>query len=480
MQLIIQFFLNDSIYATDYTFEGLSIGGADAASFWRVQLARLAKTAGLTSLVWDGQADVWFSSDSRVNSTSEQEVADSGFADEAFRLRLPLRVDGALPSDILASTGYDAFTAVRVTGDANPHYWFELNNWVQLGANSLLAAALGARPMADVLWTIPLQPGDPRWMGHSRPNIRHDLTIAVLSTGPVGFGDLVGDTDAALLRRAMRRDGVLLKPGFPSVRTDRYFTATGGAEIWTAPTGPAMSDDPRVDARANSMAVLEKADGEANDTWWWVVLATNVDGNTAAGRPFSTSELWPTPPQHVRFVVSMNDYHVAGQGNGAGPPETAGSPCIHGEKALSCLHLWDPAKPLNVSTASGEGVQRSFALLSAAPVLPSGWALLGELDKIVPVSPQRFIMRDAHGVLHHQNLGSDLRFTVLGAPGEAMSITLIAPAPAHSSPLEGIVIIFEMVLGAAAGAHVVCNAQPAIGVAAGPGSGGGSCHVTDY
>ena len=97
--------------------------------------------------------------------------------------------------------------APRQTGDAVPHDWFERSLWHQLGDNSLLAAALGVRPMLDVLWTTPTQPGDPRWAGDTRRNVRHDLTMAVLSTGPIGFGDLLGDTDAVLLGRAMRADG---------------------------------------------------------------------------------------------------------------------------------------------------------------------------------------------------------------------------------------------------------------------------------
>lgn len=42
-----------------------------------------------------------------------------------------MRVDTALPSDTLASTGFGAFTAQRVTSDATPHDYYELVNWVR-------------------------------------------------------------------------------------------------------------------------------------------------------------------------------------------------------------------------------------------------------------------------------------------------------------------------------------------------------------
>ena len=53
--------------------------------------------------------------------------------------------------------------------------------------------------------------------------------------------------------------------------------------------------------------------------------------------------------------------------------------------------VWDHSHPLNLSTAAGTALRRSFRLLGAAPILSTGWALLGELGKVVPVSPQRFV-----------------------------------------------------------------------------------------
>ena len=339
-----------------------------------------------------------------------------------------------------------------------------------MGDNALLPASVGVRPMADVLWTRPSQPHDPRWRTNTRKNIRHDLAIAVLSTGPVGFGDqqagggeeaagLGGQQpDAALLARATRQGGVLLKPAFPLLRLDRYFTAAGaGAEVRVAVSGPAGHAVARVDARANSMARLTVASRDVEALWWWNVLATNVDGATPVGRPVQLSELWPPPTMGTRFLVAALDAHSGGGPGGAdaaaGPPEDAAR-CVHGALAASCTVAWDARHPLNVSTArGGTRLSRSFRLLAAAPVLSTGWALLGDLAKVVPVSPQRFV---APGVgeaphdadLRHGNTG--LRFTVLGAPRERVSVTLVAPNQR--------VVVVQVALGPrATSANVVCD-----------------------
>ena len=106
--------------------------------------------------------------------------------------------------------------------------------------------AIGVRPFTDVLWTTSIQSDDPRWgIGARRPTVVHDLIVATVTAGPIGFGDLVGHTDAQLLSRALRKDGTILKPASAALRVDRFYrpAPVGGAEIWAAVTGPAGSAD---------------------------------------------------------------------------------------------------------------------------------------------------------------------------------------------------------------------------------------------
>ena len=81
---------------------------------------------------------------------------------------------------------------------------------------------------------------------------------------------------------------------------------------------------------------------------------------------------------------------------------------------------------------------RLWRLFSAAPVLPGGWALVGEEAKYVRVSPQRLLVAapaapaaGASDALNASELaaggGGGLSVCVLGAPGEVVRVTLLAP-----------------------------------------------------
>jgi hypothetical protein len=275
---------------------------------------------------------------------------------------------------------------------------------------------MGMRPMVDVVWTTENQAGDPRWPTpyKPKPNIVHDIVCAALSTGPLGFGDLINGTNASLLLRASRSDGTLLKPASSAVRIDRHYARAGGAEVWLAPTTPATSADPDRCAIANSMPDLSEPSWSQQQPWGWSILATNVNGSAPSGAPIMIDELWPAPALGAKFLVAVVER------TGPYPPPR----CANGSDASTCLALWDERTPLVVDTAGhGDGSIHNFTLLTAAPVLASGWALLGDLSKFVPVSPQRFV-RVAPPLA-----GSSAPFEVdvIGSPGEEISISLVAP-----------------------------------------------------
>ena len=137
-----------------------------------------------------------------------------------------------------------------------------------------------------MLWTTGVQTENPVGhfkngsdLFHERLDLEHELIMAVLSTGPVGFGDKVGRTNTTLLNRALRSDGVILKPGFAAHRLDAFYQATpqnlcAGQEIWSAPTVPARFASAARDRRANSMVRLFPLDGstESAVAWWYNCL----------------------------------------------------------------------------------------------------------------------------------------------------------------------------------------------------------------
>jgi hypothetical protein len=110
----------------------------------------------------------------------------------------------------------------------------------------------------------------------------------------------------------------------------------------------------------------------------------------------------------------------------------AATRCADGAPASQCVTLLTPTAPLvlqTTETATGGGslqapvtAPRTWQLWSIAPLLPGGFALLGELSKAVRVSPIRFTFiaaaADAAG------FSAGLRL----APNETVAVSVLVPA----------------------------------------------------
>lgn len=388
------------------------------------------------------------------------------------------------PSDILASVLYGARTVARCTSDANPcggkdpsgpwatrgwPYCSIPARYAQLAGAAVLLAPLHVRPFADSIWTTETQ-GNPRTGSNARrPTVVHDLIVSTLSAGPVGFSDLINHTNSSLLAMATRADGTILKPAATALRIDRFYKPSPfgspvfGSEVWTAVTGPAGSADSANDVRANSLALLgEKGPfNHSRDIWWWSILSTQVDGNLPSGAPLHLAELWPKPPESTILLVfkPQSTSHAGGNYPGPGPP------CRNGSLASSCLFLWDASTPLSIGTSGAPGPnsninpKQNFSLLAAAPVLSSGWVLLGDLRKLVPCSPQRFVAASTAPAPRDTDFTRDneLAFTVIGSPAEEVPVTIVTPPREKGrSALEGSVIVLNLTIGVSGTVKVVC------------------------
>jgi hypothetical protein len=76
-----------------------------------------------------------------------------------------------------------------------------------------------------------------------RPFVEHELVVATLTAGPVGFGDSLplpgfNGTNVTRLLLASRQDGVILKPAHPALRLD-LAPPRSPLELWAAPCLPA-------------------------------------------------------------------------------------------------------------------------------------------------------------------------------------------------------------------------------------------------
>jgi hypothetical protein len=107
-----------------------------------------------------------------------------------------------LPRHYLESTRYGNVTTIRASHDR-----FGRDKWDAFLYGSRLAGSLGLGPWSDVFVSDELD----------------NLLLSTLSTGPVGVGDRIGSVNRENLLRAVRADGVIVKPDVPLVPTDQTF-----------------------------------------------------------------------------------------------------------------------------------------------------------------------------------------------------------------------------------------------------------------
>jgi hypothetical protein len=123
----------------------------------------------------------------------------------AFKKRgMSLQYCMALPLHFLQGSRYGNLTSIRTSDDG-----FKPDRYHNFLYASRLASALGIWPWCDV------------FMSYETDN----MILAVLSAGPVGIGDFLGQVDKANIMKAIRADGVIIKPDVPLLPTDASYLA---------------------------------------------------------------------------------------------------------------------------------------------------------------------------------------------------------------------------------------------------------------
>jgi hypothetical protein len=227
-------------------------------------------------------------------------------------------------------------------------------------------------------------------------HVELDLVIASLSTGPVGFGDGVGNTNRSLLMRCCAEDGKILAPSVAITPIDATW-----ASKRTPPEVPY-----KVAARVwSSHTEVKTAAADGGSAFWYFVLAIDVPTSF----PLIRSDLWPPIPSTLSVVY--RPWHA---------PE-----CTDGIKAsdcgVVCVGLPDVRTGLPTS-GSAQGTHH-WELTTISHVLSTagsatGIALIGEVAKVVSVSPTRFqeVSTTATGAV---------RVAVSGTPGELVELAFV-------------------------------------------------------
>jgi hypothetical protein len=347
----------------------------------------------------------------------------AGMNTAALERGIPVQLCMALPSDLMASVAFNSMTNYRASTD----YGIDDSSMplqpnddnFNIGSSSLIGFALDLRPSKDISWTGRPQNcrGDPtadpkacgRWGAHTNPgsNCELNLLVATLSTGPVSIADKASDSNKTLIRRCVRADGRILQPDKPATAVDSMFAVAQGkfeGQVWATSTTLGRVE-------AGSTAV------------WHYVLSVDV---TTAWKIHGT-DFYPKMPSMPSSVGGW----VAHQWfSGHGP-----TACLHGSKALAsrCLSASiRTAKDIpavhNRRPVMVKNDTRMFDLMLLAPVMHGGWVLLGEVDRYVSVSRDRFEAASFSA--------SGINATLRGAAGETAVVTALQPtaATAASAP----------------------------------------------
>ena len=410
-----------------------------------------------------------------IESATNASIWQHAMTGAALAANLTVQWCYAAPTDVLASLSMPALTNFRVSTDfcygsyisacVRSHSpppvlsaldWppvsshaprpcpFSGHSW-DIGVSSLLVWAVGAAPSKDTLWTSEngrfAVPGCSWTADHEAPAAELHVVLSLMSTGPVGISDEIGMTNTSLIRRTIAADGTLLKPSKPLTSVDSALAA--GATGSTAAAA--------YNSNNNNSAVAAAATASTNAT-----ASFSLRAGPAAAANTRSPPGRPPPPGYVYTT------YVSGSADGNGgvplawqfvsfkmtaawavpaadfyPPLPPGTkvvhrryhapPCVNGSSATSCgvakgggasavLEL----PPSDQSNVTG-GTDFAPAIASVWPVCAeSGWILMGELDKYVPLSPDRFATAGC--------TATGVKATVVGSAGGAVAVTMISPA----------------------------------------------------
>jgi hypothetical protein len=113
------------------------------------------------------------------------------------------------PCYFLQGSLYDNLSTIRPSGDR-----FSRDKWHDFLYTSRLAHSMGIRPWTDVFMSREID----------------NLILCTLSAGPVGIGDAIGSENKENIFKAVRADGVIVKPDAPALPLDCCYIADARGE----------------------------------------------------------------------------------------------------------------------------------------------------------------------------------------------------------------------------------------------------------
>jgi len=334
---------------------------------------------------------IYKKSQSLTNSTDVGELWTRGMNEAALSFNMSIQFSMSLMPAIMQSSKMQAVTQIRGGAD----YTAGSDQWM-VGVQSSFYYALGAVVSKDTFWTTKHQPGCPKAGDYNctEPNVEVQVIIATLSGGPVGPGDRLGMTDRRLAMRSCNEDGHILRPTFPLAALDRAATGPAEKTLWSAYssfTGIAAGFHFVFYAGEEAMRITPSD---------LLVVCSNT---TLGARRCHEGGAGAVDDEEF-VAVSIT------QTGGVWPAAVE----LQTVSETEPLVLSPPKAP----QGSAGVVPFSYVMLApnaARGLGGSSWVILGELDKVVPVSPGRFGAATA--------TSAGLTWELKGAVGEVVAIS---------------------------------------------------------
>lgn len=224
---------------------------------------------------------------------------------------------------------------------------------------------------------------------HTQPHVALDAILATLSLGPVGISDGLNLTDAGLIGQAFRSatDSTLLRPSRPLSTVDSVFTnksrslsstdagtnAGGAGSVDCKTTRLGAGNTPSaVDIRSTHAALEGAGDFVSHYVLAWMPTRDAT---------LQATDLYPPPSATAMLAVRPHIITPYGAAQYAG--------CVDGEPASrGCITVL-PVGVLPTIKAVGDAIT-DFSYTAIYEPLSNGAYFLGELEKFVHVSPQRY------------------------------------------------------------------------------------------
>jgi hypothetical protein len=124
---------------------------------------------------------------------------------------------------ILQSVEMHTVTNARASGDYHPG-----NGQWNTGTTALLAHAVGIAPSKDNYWSTAVQSGTHYGPSTKEPHSRLQSAVITLTNGPVAPSDKIEASDTALIMRCCDAGGRLLSPDRPAAEIDTHFAFSAG------------------------------------------------------------------------------------------------------------------------------------------------------------------------------------------------------------------------------------------------------------